>query len=172
MKTPDKTGRLWEADIGGGALLDLGVYPLNFAAMFLGADITGIKSSGKIEKDVDVDDNIAITWANGATANLSCSLIQEKTRTAVITGSKGRISVDDFWFAQHIIVENESGTVRTDCPFDVNGYEYELRAAAQAINEGRVYCDKMPWEETLRIMGIMDAMREGWGLSYPGELLL
>ncbi len=164
--------RLVSPDLAGGALLDLGIYTINFASMFFGTDIEKMVSAAvKTDKGVDAQNSITLVYKNGRMAVLNSSFYSAMRNNAVIYGTSGRIEIDKFWNAQEIRVYNGNDPEPKvySLPFDFTGYEYEVRAAAKAMEQGRLECTEMPHEETLRILKMMDDLREAWGVRYSCE---
>lgn len=165
-----------EPYLAGGALLDVGVYTLNFASMVMGNQIRRIVASCvEYESGVDAKDNIFIEYENGGMASLYASMTDRSNRTGCISGPKGYIEVSNINNPQEIRVYDQDGygsrLIRTlPVPEQINGYEYEVRAALAAIETGQVECPQMPHEETLEIMRQMDECRRQFGLVFPCEM--
>lgn len=164
--------RVINPELAGGVLLDMGIYPLTFASMFFGTDLAQIQSACvKSNRGVDAQDSVTLVFLNGRMAVLNFSFLCDYQNQAVIYGDKGRIVLDDFYRAQSIQVylKGEKEPKIFSLPFDYTGYEYEVRAAAQAIERGKLDCEEIPHEETLRLLGMMDQLRAEWGIHYPFE---
>ena len=167
--------RLVRPELAGGALLDVGVYTLNFASMVMGDDIKRIVASCvDYVTGVDAKDNIFIEYNNGCMASLYASMTDDANRMGCISGSKGFIEVDNINNPQVISLYRQEGNgkelIRSiPVPEQINGYEYEVRASLRAIEAGEVECSEMPPSETLEIMRQMDECRKQFGLVYPGE---
>ncbi len=164
--------RLVSPELAGGALLDLGIYTINFASIFFGTEVEKVISAAiKTEKGVDAQNSITLVYKNGRMAILNSSFYSAMKNNAVIYGTSGRMEIDKFWYAQEIRVysNNEAEPKVYSLPFDFTGYEYEVRAAAKALEQGKLECPEMPHEETLRILKMMDDLREEWGVHYPCE---
>ncbi|MVX66511.1 gfo/Idh/MocA family oxidoreductase [Clostridium chromiireducens] len=164
--------RIIDPELAGGALLDLGVYTLNFAAMVFGDKIKSISSTAiKTETGVDAQNSITICFEDGKMAVLNSSILAISDRQGVINGDKGYIVVENINNYEKIRVfslEREEIAVY-DAPKQITGYEYEVEAAIQAIENKEIECPQMPHKETLRIMEIMDSLRHEWGVIYPFE---
>ncbi|OPJ59667.1 Gfo/Idh/MocA family protein [Clostridium chromiireducens] len=164
--------RIMDPELAGGALLDLGVYTLNFAAMVFGDKIKSISSAAiKTETGVDAQNSITICFEDGKMAVLNSSILAISDRQGVINGDKGYIVVENINNYEKISVfslEREEIAVY-DAPKQITGYEYEVEAAIQAIENKEIECPQMPHKETLRIMEIMDSLRYEWGVIYPFE---
>lgn len=164
--------RLHNPELAGGALLDLGVYLFNFAAMVFGSDVEKIVSSCvKFDTGVDAQDSITLHYRDGRVAVMYCTMLAITDRMGIISGDKGHVIVKNINNPEQIIVVDQSyKTVRTiDVPKQITGYEYEFTAAAEALRNGKLECDEMPHAETLRIMKQMDGLRKEWNIVYPFE---
>lgn len=164
--------RIMDPELAGGALLDLGVYTLNFAAMVFGDKIKSISSTAiKTESGVDAQNSITICFEDGKMAILNSSILAISDRQGVINGDKGYIVIENINNYEKIRVfslDREEIAVY-DAPKQITGYEYEVEAAIQAIENKEIECSQMPHKETLRIMKIMDSLRREWGIIYPFE---
>jgi predicted dehydrogenase len=159
-----------EPSLAGGALLDLGVYPINFALMVLGTEIENIVSScTRMSTGVDAQNSMTITFKGGRMAVLHSSMYAKTDRQGIISGEKGHLIVENINNPQSImVVTNDYEIVaRYDCPPQITGYEYQVYASIEAINNGWLESPFMPHSETLRIMNMMDDLRIEWGISYP-----
>lgn len=170
----EQVPRIRQPELAGGALLDLGVYVLNFAGMFFGADVTRMESSVEMmDTGVDRQETITLHYGDGRMASLIATSACNTDRQCTICGDKGYLTVDNVNNPQEIRLYDlsRSGTpVRViPVPRQVSGYEYEVEACARALREGALECPDMPHAETLRIMRQMDALRAQWGMKYPFE---
>ena len=168
----EKEGRLYELELGGGALLDVGVYALSFATMVLGHNPQKINSIAYIgETGVDERTNIIMEYANGISANLFCGISISTIDDAYLYGEKGYIRIPSFWRAERVIVkmyaENEEQIL--DLPMLSTGYNYEAQEVMQCMDNNQSESEIMPLEESLVIMKMMDGLRKQWGLKYPME---
>jgi predicted dehydrogenase len=175
----DPTHRLYDRSVGGGALLDLGIYPLSFATMLLGIpdevqSMTVLGDSGVDETDV-----MQLGWAGGARAQLSCSLRMHRPMEARISGSTGWIHVPRFFIAPDRFVVHRSST-NTESkpeaepqvhsyPLTGNGLPHEIVAFNDAVRRGLTELPQQTTAETLSLMGLMDRLRSDWGLTYASE---
>ena len=163
--------RLIKPELAGGALLDLGVYTINFALMAFGTDIEKITSDCvKNEYGVDSNNSVIIRYKDGKTALLHSNMNSNLDNRGIINGSKGRIEFININNCEGIEVYLNDGTVtKYETPAQITGFEYEAAASLKAISEGRTECDEMPHSEILRVMKIMDSLRNEWGIKYPFE---
>lgn len=163
--------RLIKPELAGGALLDLGVYMINFALMVFGTDIKEMKSSCvKNEYGVDIHNSIIMKFADDKTAILHSNANSNTDNMGIIYGSRGRIEFKNTNNCEGITVILNDGTITNyETPPQITGFEYEAEASLKAISEGRTECDEMPHSEILRVMKIMDSLRAEWGIRYPFE---
>ena len=162
--------RILRPDLCGGALLDLGVYALNFARMYFGTDIVKTVSNCQLgETGMDMQECISLSFADGKMANLQAGTLCLNDRQGIINGTEGYIRVDNINCPHVIEVYRDYELVaRYEKPEDmVNGYEYQVYECRRCIEEGLQESPMMPHEETLSIMRQMDSLRKEWGVVYP-----
>ena len=161
--------RIWDPQLAGGALLDVGVYLVNFASMIFGEDLEHVQSEAVFKNGVDMIDNINMTFAGGKTASMQCNVHAVQNRQGTIFGTKGYIEITNINNPEEIKVFNDQYEKVLSCtpPKQITGYEYEVEACCKAIEEGRLECPEMPHRETIRVMEIMDEMRRSWGYEIP-----
>lgn len=158
--------RMKKPELGGGALYDLGIYALNFAAMYFGLDgIRKIDSTATLtDEGVDDQSTVTIVYEDGRMASLTTSMTAAYGTSCRIAGTLGQISAPELTRCRSFTVSRiPSGETReVKCDFDFNGYEYEFRAAAKAISDGKSECAEMPWRETAAITKIMEDLCASW----------
>ena len=162
--------RIMRADLCGGALLDLGVYALNFVRMFFDADIVSITSQCvKSETGMDLTNAMTLVLSDGVLCNLQSSAACVGDNIGVVAGTEGNLIIDNINNPQKITVNGPDRTyIETICvPQQITGYEYQFIACRQALIDGRLEPSEMPLEETLYIMELMDGLRKEWGVKYP-----
>ena len=162
--------RIMRADLCGGALLDLGVYALNFVRMFFPADIVSIDSQCvKSATGMDLTNAITLVLADGMLCNLQSSAACVGDNIGVIAGTEGNLIIDNINNPQTITVNGPDRTyVETiRVPEQITGYEYQFSACRQALIDGLLEPLEMPHAETLYIMELMDGLRQKWGVRYP-----
>ncbi len=164
----DKKERLNKPELGGGALLDLGIYPITLTDIFLGLDYTRMTSHATITPG-GVDDQSCVTleYANGAMASVITSMSAAYGSSAYIAGTEGSIDIPYVTMLNTFTIRKgpENNWRKVSVPFDYNGYEYEVRAAIKAINNGSSECEECPWQTTLKITGFMEKLRNEWGIA-------
>ena len=164
--------RMYDPALAGGALLDLGIYTLTFASMFLGDDIVSVRSRClKYSTGVDATDHIELLYKDGRQAFLRTSMVSGRRNEGKINGTKGYIEVTNLNSLDRIQVFNVDGQPQEtiEVQLKVNGYEYEVLVCKKAIEEGRLECTEMPLAKTLEMMERMDELRREWGVLYPFE---
>lgn len=163
--------RLQKPELAGGALLDLGVYTINFALMTFKSDIADIKSSCiKNEFGIDKTNSIIITFTDGKTAVLHSNAAAATDRLGMIYGSKGRIEFKNINNCKGIrVILNNGDITEYNTPPQISGYEYEVEESLKAIKAKKTETTFMPHSETVRVMEIMDSLRKEWGIAYPFE---
>lgn len=168
----DHVERLRNPALAGGALLDVGVYPLNFALMIFGDSIDKIVSNCTYtDTGVDEQNSITLQYSDGRVAHLNSSMSSMSDRMGIIYGTKGYIIVENINNFESVSVydSNYKKVGVYKCPKKISGYEYEVEASIRAVREHRLECVEMPHSETVRVMKIMDELRREWGIVYPFE---
>ena len=157
-------------DLCGGALLDLGVYALNFVRMFTDSEISMLDGFAvKSNTGMDLTNAITIILANGILANVQSSAQCVGDNIGVIAGTDGNIIIDNINNPQTVTVNGPDRTyIETiRVPQQITGYEYQFRACRQALVDGLLEPHEMPHAETLYIMELMDGLRRKWDVHYP-----
>lgn len=168
----DATHRINALELGGGALLDLGIYPVSFAWDILGEPLS-IAAAARIG-DAGSDTEVAtiMTHASGA---LSTSLSASRgagPNTATIIGTEARIDIDSVWYsATSFRLVGPDGAVREVFRSDIEGrgMQYQALAAERYLADGRTDSDVLPIDESVAIMATLDEIRDLVGVRYPGE---
>ncbi len=162
--------RIMRPDLCGGALLDLGVYAINFVRMFCDSPIVHIDSQCvKSDTGMDLTNAISFTFENGMLANVQSSACCVGDNIGVIAGTEGNIIVDNINNPQRVRLNTRDREFVSEVavPRQITGYEYEFMACRDAIAAGLTEPPQMPLDETLYIMGLMDDLRRKWGVRYP-----
>ncbi len=164
-------GRIFNPLLGGGALLDIGVYTVSFAQMLLGEPVE-CEAMAKIGP-TGVDERLGalLRFQGGAIASLSCSIVEETPQEATVIGSKGRIRVlPPWWGPSSLMVKREGKSEELMKPECIgNGYNYEAEEFARCAAAGLRESPFMTHSESLAEMRTMDELRKLIGLVYPME---
>ena len=164
--------RLVRPELAGGALLDLGVYVLNFASMVFGDGIDSIAANCvKLDSGVDAQENIMLTYRDGKMASLYATMLAQTDRRGLINGTNGYIEIENINNYEMVRVFNLERKIVAEytAPTQITGYEYEVQSVMRAIREGKIECPEMPHAQILRMMQLMDSIRSAWGIEYPFE---
>ena len=163
--------RLVEPSLAGGALLDLGIYPISFAHMVLGIPQSITSTAALTDKGVDAQTSMILGYANGAQAILNTTMIAQTPCTAVIAGLNGYLEVNrTFYNPTSMRLTLFDGTI-TEYPSDYTGHGLREQAVefARVVKSGAKESPILRWEDTIAIMEIMDTVRSQIGLKYPFE---
>ena len=157
--------RIFRPELGGGALLDLGVYTLNFATTVLGDDVKKINST-VLKHDTGIDKNefVNLTYEDGTVAGLFNTAQTITDRKGVIYGTNGYIFVDNInnYEAFHIYNQQHELVETIERPEQITGFEYQVMACKKALEEGKLECEDMPHAHTIKIMQIIEEVRKAW----------
>jgi predicted dehydrogenase len=160
--------RMMNPKLAGGALLDLGVYPIAYARMIFGRAPEKVSSRAKRTwTGVDAAEEITFEYPGGKRAEMSVSFRKAGSRDAVISGTAGAIRVPHFSRTNQVVLIRNGKEECVEC--GANGFEHEIREVHRCLREGLTESPLMPLDETLETMRIMDTLRSQWGMKYPGE---
>ncbi|MDF7799310.1 Gfo/Idh/MocA family oxidoreductase [Pontiellaceae bacterium B1224] len=168
----DGDNRLRNRDLAGGALLDVGVYPISFASMIFGGAPEVIKSHAVLgDTGVDERSFYLLEYDQGRTALLSSSVSGCLPVEAIIAGTEGYIRVPWFLGATSAeLCKNNQPVESFDFPFEEDeGFQFEIAHVMECIAAGKTESPVMPLDETLTIQQTMETMRKQWGLTYPAD---
>ncbi|TDL43934.1 Gfo/Idh/MocA family protein [Microbacterium oleivorans] len=166
----DPDHRLNDLALGGGALLDLGIYPVSFAWDVLGAPAEILATAQLGETGADTDVAISVRHASGGVSSLLTSMRGAGANAAQIVGTKGRIEIDGVFYAPTSFrVFDVDGAVVEEfrAEIDGRGMQFQALYAEQLIAEGRTDSDLLPMDESVAIMGTLDEIRRQIGVVYP-----
>jgi predicted dehydrogenase len=170
FQSDDLPPRLLQPELGGGALLDLGVYPATFAYAALGRP-DEVRAVADVS-DLGVDQNTAMVWryASGAVAALTCGMRAQSPGTAVISGTEGALKLARFFFnPDHYIRITSAGEERVDVPRTGIGYHYEAAEVMRCLREGLTQSPLLPHADTVGVLEQLDEARTQIGVRYPGD---
>ena len=160
--------RVSRPELGGGALLDLGVYLLNFVRMYFDSPVERLNTSCVIsETGVDATESITMILSDGTMASVQASAWCQGGNEAVIAGTTGYLVFDDLINPRHIRVCRKRHVVEREIalPEQITGFEYEFRACRDALEAGLIEPPQMPHSEILYVMHLMDRLRSEWGIA-------
>ncbi|MBK9709935.1 MAG: Gfo/Idh/MocA family oxidoreductase [Kouleothrix sp.] len=170
----DPRSRLFDPALGGGALLDVGIYPVSLASMLFGrperiASMADLGTTG-----VDEQAALIFGYSNGRMAVLTTATRTEAPHEALLLGTEGMIRLHHAWWRPTTMTLSADGRPdeQIDVPASGNGYGYESAEVMRCLRAGLRESDTIPLDETLAIMRTLDEVRAQWGLRYPSELSL
>jgi predicted dehydrogenase len=166
---PDPRHRFWDPALGGGALLDLGVYPVALAQMVLGEPDTVAAHGSLSPHGVDAEAGLLLGWAGGARALLDVSFVAPTPGSALIVGSAGRLELPPrFHHPTRLVHTAADGSVHEyEHQHEGRGYVPMLRAVHDCLREGRTESADMPLGDTVAVMRILDRVLRLLGVQYP-----
>ncbi len=169
LREKERVNRL---DMGGGAFLDIGVYPLSFVLEILGMEIDNISTSMvHMASGVDAQELVNLTYINGAMAGFYVTMLANTGKRGTIYGTEGRIEVDDINnYKAYRVYDKDGNLLETaERPAQISGLEYEVEACIHAIQSHKQECPQMTHFDTLFQLRVMDAVRQTWNLQFPQE---
>ena len=168
-------GRLWDPALGGGSLLDVGIYPITIASIAFQDPPASICGAAHLsDRGVDEQAAFVLKFIGGRLAVLSSAIRTRTNWDSYIYGESGMIKIHSpFWSPEKATLLPAEGADRPEetfeQPMESLGFEYEIREVMRCLDAGLVECPAMPHRRTLEIMGTMDMLREQWDMAYPGE---
>jgi predicted dehydrogenase len=168
----DPQSRLFDPHLGGGALLDVGVYPVSLASMVFGAAPSRINGMAHLgQTGVDEQSAVILGYDQGQLAILAAAVRTEMPQEAVLIGTEGQIRIHTPWWRPTTLTLSRAGQEDESLhlPYEGNGYNYEAAAVMDCLRAGRTESDVMGLDETLAIIQTLDRIRAQWGLRYPME---
>ncbi|MBO9326561.1 MAG: Gfo/Idh/MocA family oxidoreductase [Roseiflexus sp.] len=168
----DPRSRLFDPALGGGSLLDVGVYTVSLASMVLGGEPERLATLADLgSTGVDEQAAMILGYSGGRIAVLWSAICTETPHETTIMGTRGMIRIHPQWWRATTLTVHRSGQgdEAIHLPFNGNGYQFEALEAMRCLRAGFSESPVMPLDETLGIMRTMDAIRAQWGLKYPME---
>ena len=167
----DPADRRYALELGGGALLDLGVYTLSLASMVMGPPgrISAMAHLG--QTGVDEQAGIILEYEGGRMSTLYTTLRVDSPVEAVLLGTQGHLRIHSWWIhpSKLTLCLADGATREIEMPYKGNGYQFEALEVMDCLRAGRLESDILPLAETLSIIETMDTIRAQWGLRYPAE---
>lgn len=164
----DVNGRLFNKQLGGGSVMDVGIYPIFLATIIFG-EPSVIKTVSKLTSSgVDEYANVVMQYPNGQSSQILSSVAFNTPIEAEIIGTKGRIKIDNPWFkaTNFSILLNDGKTENFSIPHLSNGFEHEIKEVTHCLNNGLIECNKMPHKISLLISKIMEEILQQAGVVY------
>ena len=163
-------GRLFNPDLAGGGLLDVGVYPISFSSMIFG-EPTQVASLAEIgETGVDFLAGAVLGHSGGRISMISTGIRINTPQAAVVIGAEGTLRMPaPFWNPRKVVLAAGGKEEEFDFPIAGNGYEFEAIEVANCVRAGKIESDGLPLDESISVVRTMDKCRAQWGLKYPGE---
>jgi predicted dehydrogenase len=166
---PDPRHRIFDPALGGGALLDLGIYPVSFAWLVLGAPSKVTAVSSPAFTGVDGTTSVILQYPRGAQALLTCTSLGRVPNRAVIVGTEARVEVDPWFYTPtSFTVVSRDGTVleRYGEPYEGYGLREQAAEVGRCLAAGQTESPLLPLDETVAILGTLDEIRRQIGLDY------
>ena len=167
----DPASRLFAPDLGGGALLDVGVYCVSLSSMVLGQPVRTAGLSHLGETGVDEQAAMILEHEAGRLSTLSIGIRTATPQEATIAGTEGYVKIHSPWWRPTTMTISRPGEEdeTVEAPITGNGFNYEAAEVMRCLDEGKTESAVMPLDETLSVMRAMDELRGAWGLRYPSE---
>ncbi|MCS7064835.1 MAG: Gfo/Idh/MocA family oxidoreductase [Fimbriimonadales bacterium] len=167
----DPSGRLLNPALGGGALLDVGVYPVALAFLFLGEPMRVHSAAAIGQTGVDEQCALLFEYADGALAILSAAIQTDTPKEATLCGTKGRLRLHTPWWkpSEATLTRADGSEELIQHAYTGDGLQFEIRHVHDCLRQGLTESPWMPLDETLRMLRLLDRIRAQWGLIYPGE---
>ena len=163
-----KNPRLWTKELGGGALLDLGIYVVSFCHMILGKPENIVSQSVFTDNNIDAKTTMIFKYNNGIIANLSCSMFDSQPNRAVISGTKGYIELDPTFYAptSMTLSINNGDLIHYKNEYKGHGLREQAIEMEHCVKNKLIESSKMPHRDTLEVINIMDEVRDKIGLTF------
>lgn len=163
--------RLVDPHLAGGALLDLGIYPISFAHMVLGNPLSISSSAVMTDKGVDAQTSMIFTYENGAQSVLTTTMIEQTPCRAVVAGLHGWLEIDRTFYnpASMRVIFNDGSVTQYPSTYTGHGLREQAESFKGLVQSGKLESEILSWQDTIDIMKTMDAVREQIGLKYPFE---
>ena len=164
--------RLIEPALAGGALLDLGIYPVSFAHMILGTPAQITSTAVMTDRGVDAQTSMIFTYQEGAQAVLTTTMIEQTPCRAVVAGLNGWLEIDRTFYnpAAMRVVLNDGTTTEYPNAYKGHGLREQAEVFKQLVRSGKLESEILTWKATVEIMKTLDTVREQIGLKYPFEI--
>lgn len=169
MDEDEMDHHVFKPEHGGGSLLDVGVYGLNFASWYLGKDVSEIKAQSDIYNGVDSHTCALLKYKSGAIADISSAILLRKPNEGYVYGSKGYAYLRRFYAPQEIELHLDGETETIPVPYAGNGFEEQITHFSECVSAGLKQSPVVTPEQTLYITKQMDEIRKMTGIVYPQD---
>lgn len=173
LLSTEPSHRIRNPELGGGALLDLGIYPVSFASMVTGGRLPErVEAVGRMtDTGVDAHASMLFVYPGGAHGVITTSLDARSANTAAVNGTEGRILVPQPWGRTSAVelITNDGVVRSTTLPQEGHGLRHQAAEVGRRLRAGETESPVVPLDETLAVMRTLDLVRERIGLTYPGE---
>ncbi len=168
--TPEKNARVYDLEKGGGALVDIGVYPISILEMVAARppELIGNRMTRHVS-GVDVRNDLIFRYEDGMSAEIVVTCEEELSARLELIGDRGALYCDDYTFVKEFNVETERGVRRYDFATDTYRYVFQMRHFAECLIAGKRESDVLPLDRTLLVMRMLDLCREAAGYRFPQE---
>jgi len=163
--------RKFNSALGGGALLDIGIYNLAFLYLLKQELPKAFTSQVRMnEYGTDEYSKLLFAYSDGATAESVQTIGEELERNATVIGTKGSVFLEDFQHAQSMTVRLENGEeILLDYPEEINGFEYQIREVSKCVHAGKTASDCYMPKDSMTIGKQLYDIRKSWGMRFAGE---
>jgi predicted dehydrogenase len=172
FKSENEDDIRFNRELGGGALLDVGIYPISIASLFLGAQPEHIYADAILTKQgVDESVSMQCVYAGGQVAQLNASINACTPRNAYIIGEQGYIHMPEAWYGKLAYLYNSEGNLIEHFVDQTKelGYRFEIEEAVRCLQEGKTESDSMTLDESHAIVKTLDRIRKIIGVEYPNK---
>ena len=168
----------YDRQMAGGAMMDVGIYPLAMAFAVFGTDYSEMYSSAKLENGVDVLNTVTLVYPDGRFAVLASAFNSIMENNVVITGTKGAVRINENWWhpkkAQLIkkgdgVMSHSGETEVFEQPHVTLGFQYEATAVQEYVLSGEKQAKEMTWDDSIKIAAAIDKLRAAWGVKYDED---
>lgn len=163
--------RMTELELGGGAMLDLGIYTITAALLLMGKDFNAVETEAVLsDKGVDSHSYTVLKYPDGRRANITSAIDMRLDSVTKVFCTEGYVEIDGICLWKNIkVFDKTQKLIKEINPTYDTGYEFELRSCINAIKNGKTECAEIPHSKTLYVLKLMDKLRNIWGMKYPGE---
>ncbi|MDI9355657.1 MAG: Gfo/Idh/MocA family oxidoreductase [Chitinophagaceae bacterium] len=169
----NKNSRLYNKELGGGSLLDIGIYPVFLSYIFFGTPLNILASGRLAETDVDEQCNVMFEHINKEVSQLSCSFLAYSSQEAIINGTDGQIRLNRPFFGQTTVDILSEWKLKGHIKFEYisNGLNYQVSEVHKCIDERRIQSSEWSFADTLSLMSILDRIRKIIGVKYNVDVV-